>query len=92
VTSATVRHVVTHSKKSCQKLIDRINSGASFAAVAKKHSCCPSSTTGGELGTISKGATVLAFESACFSGEIGVIQGPIKTEFGYHLIQVTERE
>ena len=46
---------------------------------------------GGALGTFSPGQMVPEFDQAVFSGDVGVVQGPVKTQFGYHLLEVTER-
>ena len=64
--------------------------GEKFARVAKRNSTCPSSAKGGELGWFSKGQMVPEFENAAFNGEVGKVLGPVKTQFGYHLILVDE--
>lgn len=91
MSKATARHILVDSEEKCQTLIDEIKGGADFAAVAKEHSSCPSKNDGGHLGTFGKGQMVAEFETACFEGEVGAIQGPIKTQFGYHVVEVTER-
>lgn len=91
MSQATARHILVDSEDKCQTLIDQIKAGADFADVAKEHSSCPSSRDGGHLGTFGKGQMVAEFETACFEGEVGDIQGPIKTQFGYHVVEVTER-
>jgi len=91
MTQATARHILVDSESQCQTLIDEIKGGADFADVAKQHSSCPSSSDGGNLGSFGKGQMVPEFEKACFEGEVGDVQGPIKTQFGYHAVQVTER-
>lgn len=91
MSQATARHILVDSEAKCQTLIDEIKGGADFAAVAKEHSSCPSSRDGGNLGTFGKGQMVAEFETACFDGEIGDVQGPIKTQFGYHVVEVTAR-
>lgn len=70
-----------------KKLID----GADFAAVAKEHSGCPSKERGGDLGSFGRGRMVPEFEKAAFTQEIGEIGEVVKTQFGYHVIVVTER-
>jgi len=91
MSQATARHILVDTEDKCQTLIDEIKGGADFAAVAKEHSSCPSSRDGGSLGTFGKGQMVAEFETACFDGEIGDVQGPIKTQFGYHVVEVTAR-
>lgn len=91
MTQATARHILVDSENQCQTLIDEINGGKDFADVARQHSSCPSSRDGGKLGTFGKGQMVPEFETACFEGEIDAVQGPIKTQFGYHVVQVTDR-
>lgn len=88
---ATARHILVDDEATCQSLIEQINDGADFADVAKANSSCPSARDGGNLGTFGKGQMVPEFEKACFEGEVGEVQGPIKTQFGYHAVQVTER-
>lgn len=91
MTQATARHILVETESKCQSLIDEIKGGADFAAVAKEHSSCPSKRDGGNLGTFGRGQMVPEFDAACFDGAVGEIQGPIKTQFGYHVLEVTER-
>ena len=91
MSTATARHILVDSEERCQSLIDEINGGADFAELAKANSSCPSSRDGGNLGTFRPGQMVPEFDKACFEGEVGAVQGPIKTQFGYHAVQVTER-
>ena len=88
---ATARHILVDDETKCQSLIDEIKGGADFASVAREHSSCPSARDGGNLGTFGKGQMVPEFEKACFEGEVGEVQGPIRTQFGYHAVEVTER-
>lgn len=91
MTQATARHILVDTEEKCQSLIDEIKGGADFAAVAKANSSCPSSRDGGSLGTFGKGQMVPEFEEACFNGAVNEVQGPIKTQFGFHAVEVTER-
>ncbi len=88
---AQARHILVDSEEKCQSLIDEINGGADFGDVAKANSSCPSSREGGNLGSFGPGQMVKEFDEAVFNGEVGAVQGPIKTQFGYHVLQVTER-
>ena len=88
---ADARHILVDNKERCQELIDQINAGADFSELAKKNSLCPSKSKGGDLGTFSPGKMVKEFDEVVFSADVGVIYGPVKTEFGYHLLEVTYR-
>lgn len=63
-----------------------------FASLAQAHSACPSSTGGGDLGWFRKGDMVKPFADAAFSQDVGVVGEPVETQFGFHLIRVTEKE
>jgi len=89
--SATARHILVDSEAKCNELKDQITGGEDFAEVAKQHSTCPSGSSGGDLGSFGPGAMVPEFDQVCFNGEVGVVHGPVKTQFGYHLLEVTER-
>lgn len=91
MSQATARHILVETEEKCQSLIDEIKGGADFATVAKDNSSCPSSRDGGSLGTFGRGQMVPEFDTACFDGEVGEVQGPIKTQFGYHAVEVTAR-
>jgi peptidyl-prolyl cis-trans isomerase C len=88
---AAARHILVSGEEECQGLIDQIKAGADFGAVAAEHSQCPSGKSGGALGEFGRGQMVPEFDKAVFEGEIGAIQGPIKTQFGYHVLEVTMR-
>lgn len=91
MTQATARHILVDTEEKCQSLIDEIKGGADFATIAQQHSSCPSKQDGGNLGTFGKGQMVPEFEQACFEGAVGDVQGPIKTQFGFHAVEVTDR-
>jgi peptidyl-prolyl cis-trans isomerase C len=88
---ASARHILVPSEEECNNLKTEIEAGADFAEVAKKHSKCPSSQQGGALGEFFPGQMVKEFDDVVFSGEVGKVLGPVKTQFGYHLIEVTAR-
>lgn len=89
--TATARHILVDTEEKCLELKEQINSGKDFAAVAKQHSSCPSGNSGGDLGSFGPGAMVPEFDKVCFNDEVGVVHGPVKTQFGYHLLEITER-
>lgn len=88
---ASARHILVDSEEKCNELKAEIEGGKDFAEVAKEHSSCPSGQSGGELGEFSPGQMVKEFNDVVFSGEVGVIHGPVQTQFGYHLIDITDR-
>lgn len=91
MTTAAARHILVDTEDQCNDLKTQIAEGADFAQVAAQHSKCPSGQRGGALGTFGKGQMVKEFEDVVFTADIGVVQGPVQTQFGYHLIEVTER-
>ena len=88
---ATARHILVDTEEKCNELKMIIDAGADFGAIAKENSNCPSSAEGGDLGKFGPGQMVPEFDKAIFSGDVGVLYGPIKTQFGYHLIDITGR-
>ena len=88
---AAARHILVDTEEKCLDLKKKIASGESFADLAAKHSSCPSGSKGGDLGTFGKGAMVPEFDAVVFSAPIGEVQGPVKTQFGFHLLEVTMR-
>ncbi|MDH4139524.1 MAG: peptidylprolyl isomerase [Coriobacteriia bacterium] len=91
MTKASARHILVNTEEECLNLKEKIESGADFAEIASAHSMCPSKRDGGALGEFSPGMMVREFDDVVFSGEIGVVHGPVKTRFGYHLIEITNR-
>lgn len=88
---ARARHILTKTEKECTDLKTQIEQGSDFAQLAKKHSLCPSGKQGGDLGHFGPGEMVREFDTVVFNDALGKVHGPIKTQFGYHLIEVTER-
>ena len=88
---ATARHILVASREVCEDLKKEIEGGADFADCARKHSLCPSRNQGGALGEFGPGQMVKEFDQAVFTGEVGKVLGPIQTQFGYHLLEVTSR-
>jgi|TARA_B110000263_G_C15109945_1_gene419305 peptidyl-prolyl cis-trans isomerase C len=92
MTTASARHILVDSEEECLKLKDRIDEGEDFATVAQAHSNCPSKAQGGDLGQFGPGMMVKEFDEVVFSADVATLQGPVKTQFGYHLLEVTSRE
>ncbi len=88
---ASARHILVYTKEACEKLKAEIAAGTDFAELARKHSQCPSGKQGGNLGEFRQGQMVPEFDHIVFSGELGKVHGPIKTQFGYHLVEITSR-
>jgi peptidyl-prolyl cis-trans isomerase C len=80
------------AKKEIEALLSRIKGGEDFAAIAKEKSQCPSSANGGDLGFFSKGDMVKPFEDAAFSMKPGEISNIVESQFGYHIIKLTDKK
>ena len=89
--TARARHILVESEEICLELKQEIEGGAEFAEVARNHSSCPSGSEGGDLGEFGPGMMVKEFDDVVFSGDLNTVLGPVKTQFGYHLLEVTER-
>lgn len=89
--AANARHILVATESECLKLKAEIEAGADFGEVAKLNSSCPSRMRGGDLGTFAPGQMVKEFDEVVFSGPVGTVLGPVKTQFGYHLIEITKR-
>lgn len=88
---ASARHILVDTEDQCNTLKQQIADGADFADVAQQHSSCPSGASGGELGEFSPGMMVREFDEVVFSAPLNEVQGPVKTQFGFHLLEVTSR-
>jgi peptidyl-prolyl cis-trans isomerase C len=88
---ASARHILVTDQATCNDLKTRIEGGEDFAQVAREHSTCPSGKEGGDLGEFSPGMMVKEFDTVVFSADVGKVHGPVKTQFGYHLIEITRR-
>ena len=97
---AAASHILVKDEALCSKLKGEINGSGdvagAFARAAKEHSTCPSRSSGGSLGVFGRGAMVPAFDKVVFSEELGKVHGPpdgpVQTQFGFHLILITSRE
>ena len=85
-------HILISSLDEANSVLTELKSGKKFEELAQKYSSCPSGKNGGDLGFFGKGQMVKEFEDASFSLNVGQVSGPIKTQFGYHLIKVTGKK
>ncbi|MFH0908570.1 MAG: peptidylprolyl isomerase [bacterium] len=88
---AAARHILVDSEAQCSEIKAKIGAGADFADMARQFSKCPSGRRGGALGTFSPGQMVPEFDRVAFQEAVGKVHGPVKTQFGYHLVEITSR-
>lgn len=84
-------HILVQTEQEAKDLSAQINTPEDFANLAAIHSLCPSGANGGDLGFFPRGMMVKPFEDAAFELEIGKVSAPVQTQFGWHLILVTEK-
>lgn len=90
--TVSAKHILTDAEDKCQTILDSILNGEkTFEDAAKEFSTCPSGARGGDLGQFGRGQMVKEFEDVAFAAEIGEVKGPVKTQFGYHLIKVENK-
>jgi peptidyl-prolyl cis-trans isomerase C len=85
-------HVLLDDEVAANKVYKEIVDGLSFTEAANKYSKCPTNGNGGDLGFFTRGKMVQEFEDAAFSLDIGAVCKPVKTQFGYHIITVTDKK
>ncbi|MCE2931016.1 MAG: peptidylprolyl isomerase [Vampirovibrionales bacterium] len=90
VNEVRASHLLVDSEEQAVNLREEIVAGKEFAEVARTVSKCPSGRNGGDLGFFGRGRMVPEFDQAAFTQPVGEISEPIKTQFGYHLLVVTE--
>jgi parvulin-like peptidyl-prolyl isomerase len=90
VNEVRASHILVKTESEAQNLCNQIKTGANFGELAKAHSECPSKRKGGDLGYFGKGMMVKEFENAAFGMKRGQVSDPVKTQFGYHIIMVTD--
>ena len=88
---ASARHILVKTREEAEKLKQRIARGEDFARIAKKYSQCPSGKKGGDLGEFGPGQMVAAFDKVVFKEPVLKVHGPVKTKFGFHLIETVYR-
>lgn len=87
----TASHILVESEDLAKEIKEKIDNNGDFAQLAKEYSTCPSKEQGGDLGTFQQGQMVKEFENALIENEIGDIVGPVKTQFGYHIINIKDK-
>ena len=93
MSTASARHILVSTESDCINLQTQISNGdISFEAAAAQHSQCPSGKQGGSLGSFGPGMMVPEFDRVVFNEAVGVVHGPVKTQFGYHLVEITARD
>lgn len=86
-------HILTDSEEKACEIMKKIENGEiSFEEAAKENSSCPSSQNGGNLGDFTRGQMVPEFDEACFNMNEGEMKGPVKTQFGYHIIKLNSKK
>ena len=91
ITQVCASHILVPTEMDAIKIKSQIKSFEDFKYYARIYSKCPSSQNGGSLGCFGRGQMVKPFENAAFDGEVGEVSDPIKTQFGYHLLWVTQK-
>lgn len=88
---ACAYHILLKTEPEALKIKALLAKGGDFRTLAKKHSQCPSGKRGGDLGEFRKGDMVKAFDEVVFKKALFEIHGPVRTQFGYHLIKTVYR-
>ena len=88
---ATARHILVDTEEQCLDLKKQIEDGADFAEIAKEYSRCPSGAQGGDLGEFGQGMMVPEFDQVVFNEALNTVHGPVQTQFGFHLLEITSR-
>jgi peptidyl-prolyl cis-trans isomerase C len=91
MTKASARHILVDNEDLCKELIEKITKGEDFSELAKQHSKCPSGSRGGDLGEFGPGQMVPEFDTVVFNEAVGIPHGPVKTNFGFHIVEITSR-
>ncbi|MFA5677117.1 MAG: peptidylprolyl isomerase [Pseudomonas sp.] len=89
---AMARHILVKTEAEAESLKKRLAAGEAFDVLARKHSTCPSRKRGGDLGEVRPGQMVRAIDQIIFRKALKVVHGPVKTPFGWHLVQVFYRD
>lgn len=89
---AMARHILVKTAAEAEQIKQCLARGEDFAALARKHSTCPSGKRGGDLGEVRPGQMVRSIDQVIFKKPVGVVHGPVKSQFGYHLVEVYFRD
>ena len=89
---AQARHILVKTEAEAAQLKQRLAKGEDFAVLAKQHSICPSGKRGGDLGEGRPGQMVRGIDQVIFKKPLRVVHGPVKSKFGYHLVQTFYRD
>lgn len=90
--TVSASHILVKTEAEALEIKGKIDQGEAFEDLALAHSTCPSKDRGGDLGQFGRGQMVPEFEAAAFSMDMGVVSEPVETQFGYHLIKVTQKK
>lgn len=88
---ACARHILVKTREQAEALKAKLDKGADFGKLAKQHSTCPSRKRFGDLGEFRRGEMVKPFDDVVFKKPVLQVHGPIKTKFGWHLIETIYR-
>ncbi len=91
-TEVRASHLLVQTEEEAKQLREEILNGKKFEDVAQEVSLCPSGANGGDLGFFGKGVMVKEFEDAAFSMNVGDLSEPIQTQFGWHLLYLTDKK
>lgn len=92
VTQVAAEHILVRTAAEAIEIKKNLDNGGNFEYYAQKYSICPSAQRGGYLGYFGKGQMVPEFERKAFSMNVGDVSGPIRTNFGWHIIKVVDKK
>ena len=85
-------HILVKTEEEAKDLLKKLEDGADFGELAQEYSLCPSKRDGGDLSFFGRGMMVKPFEDAAFALEVGQVSEPVETQFGWHLIKLTDKK